>query len=147
MLKLLSSIITLILISSACGNSSESENRDAGKLIGEWIVVKWVSNGSELEVKQNTRITANFRKDGVHITTGHMEDGSTTEVSKEYWQLQSNNILHFYSNKDEIGIKNAESLSVYSYHFNSDTLVLEGTFGGQHDIISYLPHAKKEIEL
>lgn len=144
MLKQLSLLTAIAFLTSACGSSSESENRDTEKLIGEWIVVKWISNGSELEVKQNTRITANFRKDGVHLTTGHLIDGSTTEISKEYWQTQNNNILHFYSNKDEIGIKNAESLSVYSYHFISDTLVLEGTFGGQHDIISYLPHKKKK---
>lgn len=122
--------------------SNEGLNGDAGlapvdlemeraKIIGEWTVVKWVNDGESIDMNQGRGLSIIFKEDGTHLTIGHFEGEPDQEVSREKWNIHTNDSIHFF----------AEFNSSYAYRFSGDTLILEGTFDGSHDMVY---HIRKE---
>jgi hypothetical protein len=128
-------LITLLLFS--CSNGKFDNNRtanetniekDMARIIGEWSVVKWVSNGKNLDVTHDRGLSIIFNENGTHITIVHVVGEPDEEISKESWKIHNGDSIYF----------NSEHLSKYKYSFSSDTLILEGSFNGEHDVVYHV---------
>ena len=139
--------LTLILFAS-CANDQRDKSsglhdleKNRSKLVGKWSVAKWVSNGKNLDVANDRQISITFNKDGTHVTIGHIEGEPDKELLKDFWRIEEEGSIAFYTDPGEVGNKESDSRSTYRYRFSGDTLILDGRFNESHDVVYHIPKA------